>query len=232
MIDPALVYEKHAQGVRETEFWKQVRRTTNGEPFPEEQIDLIVQRCRSLLNVEEDDVFLDLCCGNGALTALVFEGCARGVCVDAAATLIKVAQTHFSRPGFEYVEADVVAWAETAPDVIGATKALLYGSVNFLPPTRTPALLKALADRFPTLDRLLVGNIADRDRLHDFFSPETYSEGVEDDPASPIGYWWSKDAFADMAVGAGWRMTAHAPPTTFIASHYRFDALLERAPRQ
>ncbi len=226
MNDPAAVYEAHAREAHERDFWGQVRRTKHGEPFPEQQIQMIVEQCRDLLALGSDDPFIDLCCGNGALTTRVFGPEAVGTAVDVAPTLIRVAQTHFASDRIEYLLADVVEWAESATVDHTPTKALLYGSINFIPPDRTPRLLAAVRSRFPSVERFVIGNVADRDRLHDFFDPDAYVAGIEDDPASPIGYWWSAGDFVAMAESAGWKIDIVRMPESFTASHYRFDAVL------
>lgn len=225
MTEPELVYEEHAQGCAEDDFWRQVRRTVAGQPVGEDQIDMIVVQMRRLLAIDPHDRFLDLCCGNGALTARVFEGCEGGAGVDIAPTLIAVARKHFDVDGVEYVEQDAVGFAESAPDPNGYDKAMIYGSINFFPREQVERLLGVVRARFSSVARLVVGNVADLERLHDFFGPDDYVDGIEDDPGSPIGVWWSQDQFRELAAASGWSVEFHRMPETFYGSHYRYDAV-------
>lgn len=228
MTEPELIYERHAQGVPEDRIWEQVRRTQNGKPLDDVQIQMIVDQCRRLIDLKPQDRFVDFCCGNGALTARVFHDASGGVGVDIAKTLIGVARKHFRLPGVRYVVSDVVDWVAEAELEHDSTKALLYGSINFLPPERVPVLLKGVHQRFTGVERFVIGNIADRDRLKGFFREGAYVPGIEDDPASAIGYWWSPDAFCRMAEDAGWQAEVLMMPEGYVARHYRFDLVLTR----
>lgn len=227
MTDPRLAYDRHARSLPEQAFWEQVKRTIGGKPVTEEQIALIVDQCRGLLDFRSDESFLDLCCGNGALTARVFEGARGGVGVDISTRLIDVARGHFARPGFRYEVADVVEWAETAeiPDPAPSV-ALLYGSINYLSPAEVARLLGALRLRFTSLRRLVIGNVADRDRMNAFYTEKTYEPGIENRPDSAIGYWWRQGDFSDTASEAGWKTEVHRMPPGFFSAHYRYDLCL------
>lgn len=53
------------------DFWQQVRRTINGQPISDDQIQLIVQQIAKGLSLGQRDRLLDIGCGNGALTVLL-----------------------------------------------------------------------------------------------------------------------------------------------------------------
>ena len=61
-------YIERPKQFHEKDFWRQVRRTINGEPVPEEQIKMIEIQIRQLLKLCSSDHLLDIGCGNGALT--------------------------------------------------------------------------------------------------------------------------------------------------------------------
>lgn len=227
MTEPEFVYEAHARECAEDDFWRQVRRTVDGEPVGEDQIDMIVAQMRRLLAVGPHDLFLDLCCGNGALTGRVFDGCAGGVGTDISPTLIAVARKYFDVDGVEYVEQDALAFAEAASDPSRFDKVMIYGSINFFRRDQVEALLGTIRAGFSSVSKLVVGNVADLDKLHDFYRPEQYVDGIEDDPGSPIGVWWSRDQFRALAAATGWDVDFHVMPEAFYGSHYRYDAVFE-----
>ena len=53
-------YDERPKRFDENDFWRQVRRTINGEPVEEYQINLITNQVVKLLNFKESDKLLDL----------------------------------------------------------------------------------------------------------------------------------------------------------------------------
>ena len=94
---PAADHDAHARSVAADAYWNQVRRTVDGEPVNEAQITLIVNAIAAGLSLRQDDIVLDLACGNGALSSYLFDKCAGLVGVDMSPYMIEVAQKNFAR---------------------------------------------------------------------------------------------------------------------------------------
>lgn len=71
-------YKEHPKTCARDDFWSQVKRTVNGKPVSQDQIEMIVDAVISGLSLGMDDRLLDLCCGNGALTRYFFARCSGG----------------------------------------------------------------------------------------------------------------------------------------------------------
>jgi SAM-dependent methyltransferase len=211
------------------DFWGQVKRTVNGQPVPQEQVDLIVDAVAAGLELVKDDVFLDLCCGNGALTTYFFERCAGGLGVDFSEYLIEVARRNFiKRPQEDFLLRDILDFVNGCADPERYTKGCCYGSVAYLNDDLVRTLLSALRRRFRGLRRVFIGNIPDKRFLHSFFG-EKYQPGVENDPDSPIGIWRTQDEFRALVETAGWRMEVRHMPKEYYWAHYRYDVILSSA---
>jgi SAM-dependent methyltransferase len=220
-------YNAHAAQCDPTDFWGQVKRTVNGNPVSQDQIDMIVAAVRQGLDIRDDDVLLDLCCGNGALTACFFADCRGGLGVDFSDYLIEVANRHHvRRPQEAFVVQDVVEFLRLATDTGRFTKALCYGAMQYLGKPEAAEFLALTRRRFPNITRFFIGNLPDKERLHDFFTEGRYRPGIEDEPTSAIGIWRTPDEFADLAAAAGWRAEFRRMPRDFYAAHYRYDAVL------
>ncbi len=220
-------YEDHARTCDEQDFWRQVKRTIGGKPVPDEQIDLIVETMIANLDLGPSDVLLDICCGNGALSGRFFERCAGGVGVDYSETLVGVARKYFSTgPAVSYETGEAVAFLRDAPAPDRFTKAIVYGSICYFARESAESLLTQLRRRFTNISCFVIGNIADLDRIDDFFGGRPREDGIEDRPDSAIGVWWSPKDFADMAARAGWKAETRLMPEPYYAKHYRFDAVL------
>ena len=220
-------YKEHPKSCAPDDFWGQVKRTIGGKPVDQAQIDMIVSACLGGLDLQADDVLLDLCCGNGALSRLIFEHCSGGLGVDFSQVLINVAKTNFERPGREhYLLGDVVEFVSTYPDPQRFTKAVCYGSLQYLPRGAVGSMLRTLRTRCPRLQRLFIGNVPDRARAASFFGDRPYDKAILDDPTAAIGIWWSKEEFHAVALELGWNVEFCRMPRKYYNAYYRFDAIL------
>ena len=211
------------------DFWGQVRRTVGGKPVAQDQIDLIVEGITGGLRLGRDDLLLDLCCGNGALSRLVFEHCAGGLGVDAAGPLIDIAQLNFETPGQQdYRHQDVIEFVHAFPEPGRFNKVLWYASLAYFDRAQALELLGGLATRFVNVSRVFIGNVPDRSQMRAFFKPEAYRPGVEDDPTSDIGVWRSEEECISLARETGWTAEITRMPAHFYQAHYRYDVVLTR----
>lgn len=232
MSDPSggAYYKTYPRNCAADDYWGQVGRTVKGIAVPQQQIDLIVDNVSCSLDLSADDTLLDLCCGNGALTAYFFSRCRGGVGVDFSEFLIDVANRKFrARPDERYVCADALDYLGTEPQPDMFTKVLCYGAFQYFPTETGRRLLDALRTKFGHVARLHLGNLPDKTRLEDFYKDREYVPGIENSAETPIGIWWSPDELARLAAACGWSCRILRMPEQFYASHYRFDALLTPA---
>ncbi len=126
-----------------TEYWKkhydeagaepglsllqQVGKTVHGQEVPAEQIDRIVEGIVRNLDLRAGHAMLDLCCGNGLLTARLAQRVATITGVDYSASLIDVARARNQPPNVTYLCHDVIGLAQETlrpgrqgPDIRGA----------------------------------------------------------------------------------------------------------------
>lgn len=220
-------FEARARRHGPEDFWGQIGRSVRGVAVPEDQIRLLVDAVVDGLNLSADDLLLDLCCGNGALSARCFERCRGGVGVDFSDYLIGVAKKHFEKPPQQkYVLADAMEFVHSSVDCRRFTKTLCYGSFAYLSRDSARDLLATVRHRFVHVGRFFVGNLPDKGMLHDFFDPGAYVPGIEDESESPIGIWRTVQEFSDLAASTGWRVDFRRMPANYYAAHYRYDAVL------
>jgi cyclopropane fatty-acyl-phospholipid synthase-like methyltransferase len=226
---PKSDYKEYPKLLPPDDLWGQVRRTVYGKPVSDDQIQMIVESMRSGLNLTGDDRLLELGCGNGALSHFLFDGCAEYLGVDFSEYLISVAQRKFQRPGFAFTADDALHYLQAEGEPARFTKALCYAMLSYLSDQQAEALLSELAIRFTGIATLFLGNLPDRDSAHRFF-PEGKDYSAElDDPSSQIGQWRSPAQLEALAARAGWVARFERMPDAFYQSHYRYNAVLERA---
>lgn len=224
-------YKEYPKTCAPDDFWSQVKRTVNGRPVGEDQIQMIVDAVIGGLQIAGSDFLLDLCCGNGALSDRIFARCQGGVGVDFSDTLISVAEKYFQAPPQRlYRLEDVEAFLQSSDDTTRFTKALCYGSFQYLPHDKAESALDLLRRRFSHIERFFVGNIPDKAKMDVFFKSKNgaYIPGIENDPGSPIGIWRTEAEFADLAARHGWMASFRRMPDSYYGAPYRYDAVLTR----
>lgn len=222
-------YKDHPKTCSPDDFWGQVKRTVNGRPVSQDQIDLIVDAVVVGLELKEKDILLDLCCGNGALSTLFFEHCNGGLGVDFSEYLISIANKYFAAPPNQtYILQDAVEFCKNPIAPLRFSKAVCYGSFSYLEQDSAEALLCLLNSNFPDLERIFIGNCPDRNLLAEYYGDRPFTPGSENDPDSPIGIWRTQEEFDSLAKSCGWRATFHKMPSQYYAAHYRYDTILSR----
>lgn len=225
---PTFDHDAYARTRAADDFWGQVRRTVQGVPVADDQIQMIVAAIRSALAISADDTLLDLACGNGALAHLLFDSCAAYLGVDLSEHLIAVAKAHFEalpRRRFLHCGADEYVRTESRPERF--TKVLCYGSFQYFPATGAAEVLRTLFDKFAHVESVFIGNLPDKTKAAEFYKAPPNNEELAD-CHSQIGIWRTRDEFAQLAHDAGWHVQFSNMPDNFYASYYRYDALLRR----
>ena len=222
-------YEQYPKTLPRDDFWGQVRRTIYGRRVTEEELAVIVAAIEDRLRLTSNDGLLDLMCGNGALTARLFNSCQSVLGIDLSGYLIEIAKEYFEKPPqYVFAEEDVLTYVRNEPEPHRFTKVLIYGALPLLPVDGVQSLLSELRRRFTNVERLVLGNLPDRGRAHLFFGDD-FEEQRPDlaDPTSQIGVWWSEKDMHELAAACGWRASFYQLPTHVFNAHYRYDAVLQ-----
>lgn len=222
-------YKEHPKTCDADDFWGQVKRTVNGEPVSQEQIDMIIDAVVLGLELSEKDTLLDLCCGNGALSTLFFDRCQGGIGIDFSEYLVGIANDNFAKNGSrEFFLGDVVDVSSSVAEPERYTKAVCYGSFPYLEIDRAELLLTTLHERYPKLSHVFIGNCPDKSLAAEFFGDREYSAELLLDPSSAIGVWRTVDEFVSLASACGWQVVIQKMPSDYYAAHYRYDVILKK----
>jgi SAM-dependent methyltransferase len=226
---PVVNYDAHARTVAADAYWKQVKRTINGEPVDEAQILLIVDAITNALSLQPRDVVLDLACGNGALSSYLFDKCGGLIGVDISPYLIDVARRDFARvPNYIFRVNDARSYVTQELETGSLTKGLFYGAFQYLPRSDASLVLKALSERFPAMAKVFIGNLPNRRLADRFYRNRAPTEAELNDPGAQIGVWYLPEELEALAQATGWRARLSYMPALFYGAKYRFDVTLER----
>ncbi len=225
---PKWDYQEYPKTLPRDDFWGQGRRTIMGRRISEEEVGLLVDHIREQLRLEPSDVLLDIGCGNGALSARLFDDCAGYAGVDLSTYLIEVAQEFFERPPhYLFFNSDAAEFTELVDGPGRFTKGLCFAVLQYLPPEKVKAVLQILWDRFPNLHRVVLGNLPNREKAELFFK-DGYNESDLQQHESQIGKWWSTEEIVRLASSFGWEVGFSQMSEDVFNAKYRFDAVLTR----
>lgn len=218
-------YTQRPRQFERDDFWRQVRRTINGQPVDESQIRLIVAQIVSVLDLRPaTDHLLDIGCGNGALSARLEPHVARLHGIDYSEYLIGVALEYFSSEKLTF-EQRKVEHIILQDEYKTFNKVLLYGVASFL---SDDALQGLVAWYFKNNNgAMLLGNSRDRGRAFEFYGREPSAVEL-DDTASSMGKWRERAWFEKLADEQGVKVTFFKMPMEFYAAKYYFDVLLSK----
>jgi cyclopropane fatty-acyl-phospholipid synthase-like methyltransferase len=221
-------YDEYSRTRPLDDFWGQVKRTVNGVPVSDEQIKSIVDTINLALNLKPDDILLDLACGNGALSRLLFDSCSGYLGVDLSEHLVSVAKANFEAlPHYQFMQQGAAEYvrAEARPERF--SKVLCYGSFAYFSAADAAEVLLTLFNKFKHAEKVFIGNLPDKDRAAEFYKRQPNLDELSDH-CSPIGIWRTRDEFSQLASEAGWQIEISTMPASFFNSYYRYDALLSR----
>ena len=165
---------------------------------------------RTLLSLSEDDVVLDLCCGNGVVTRRLSPFVAHVHAIDFSSPFIANARQFCSAPNITYYCHDVTSLQSLALGEAPrhVTKALVYDALSYFDRPALGRLLQEVGQRCPNLQRVLLGSVLFQPLKWRFFN--TISRKLRYlflmrllGRNYGLGTWWSP---ADLrrARGGGW----------------------------
>ncbi len=220
------LFESGCKTVGRTEFWKQIKRTVNGQEVSEQDIQMIVTQVKSHLDLCNDDHLLDLGCGNGALSSYFFGDIREFTGVDFSEYLLGVADEFFHPDKATYINDDVVAFVRSCGTRATFTKVLIYGVMSYLDRESLSEVLTRIGESFRAVSRIFIGNIPNEHMMKRFYSNRGNTDYDSDDPSSPIGVWWKPPELSRICEEAGYEATELRMPEEFYGAGYRFDMLL------
>lgn len=224
-----LQYKELSKQYDPKDFWGQVKRTVDGKPVDQDQIDLIGRTVKECLRLKKKDRVLDIGCGNGALSSVFFNSIEYLVGVDYSEYLISVAKENFeNKPNFTFHLGDASRFVVGFKNKETITKALCYGTFQYFSPRVSEKILLTLSKEYKNLKTIFLGNLPDKDRAAQFYYENIDYSDLLNDSKSPIGLWRTKDEMKKLAGDCGWKVKFHQMPPVFHGAHYRFDAILTR----
>lgn len=222
-------YKEYPKTLEPNDFWGQVRRTMMGKPITNHEVDCIIKSIVKELRLNTTDNFCDLACGNGALSAKLFGNILSYCGVDESEYLIQVAKQNFEiQPDYYFICDEVEKFVINCVDSEKYTKLMCYASIQYFRDEKLKHIFEELKSRFVNVERILIGNIPDRNKTSEFFKDAPVDESVLNDHTAQIGRWFSEDEIKQLAEEYGYVPEIFHLDESIFNSRYRFDAVFIR----
>lgn len=216
-------WDRHAATVESHEPFRQVQRVADKRAISVEAFDHVAHRAVELLDLRPEHVVLDLCCGNGLLSAALEPHCERVVAVDFCRRLLAEVA---ARTGRKTVA--IVADARTGMFRPQSFDRVLIGAaIQHFEADEVVRLFENMAVFLRPGGVLVATEIPDAAAMWHFYdSPareHAYFEGLAAQ-APILGTWFDRAWLRKLARHAGFRRgSTFDQPPDFLYAHYRFD---------
>jgi len=210
------------------DLFQQVGRTIGGKSEPEEQVEIHVKSIANLLKLNKKDVLLDLCCGNGIVTARLAPLCGIIIGVDYSEELIQVAKKTNYASNIVYIHSCAEDMSQLDLPTTGSIKICMNAGLQYFTEPTVDQLLSSLRRLAHGDLELLFTAVPDADKLERFYNtPERRAEYERRSAAGneAIGTWWNRHHLISIFERAGYAAKAIDLDPTLTSAHYRFDVL-------
>lgn len=221
-------WDQHIARARSDDPMRQVLRQRNKEPLSDEAFIAMAARTAHLLELEPHHVVLDLCCGNGLLTARLAPHCCQIVGVDFCMGLV----VGFRRRATRSSAAIAADASQVDFQQQSFHRVVLAAALQHFTQAQTIHLMKRVAAWLKPGGIFVVTDIPDSTRMWCFFdSRERESAYFENTMRETpiIGTWFDPRWLEKLGLHAGFQAArAVAQPSESWDSHYRFDLLCRK----
>jgi len=209
----------------ETEFLKHVGTTVNGKPYSEEEFNRMVLGIAEQLELRPGDDVLDVCCGNGVVTAQLAKKCRHIAGVDFSDTLLDIASRYHRPANVAYYKLNALRLDALAGMANRRfNKVLMYGALQCIQYQDLEPMLRNIV-RLTSQDRIvLLGSIPDKRRKRFFFNTikrKVMSLVYTLRGRDAMGTWWDEDFIRQTcnALGLESRVCVFEDSTDLPSSH-------------
>ncbi len=199
--------------------------------------DQIAEDIKEKLRFEKNDVVLDVCCGNVALTKRIAPLCKKIHGVDFSATLLKTAEKIIIEEGISNLEthlSDAMKIDELFP--AGTfDKAYCYFSFQYFSPEKRELLLEKLLRVTKPGGIIFIGDIPDKTRMWSFYETKFkfYRERISHilkgkEGECDLGWWVYPQEIQAWGAKHKLNVSILKQSEKLPHAHYRFDVLIQK----
>ncbi len=216
----------------ETDFFRQVEKTVSRPT----DIGRVNSKHKSrtfatLWQITDQDLVLDMCCGNGIITAQIAQGCRHVTGVDYSEPLIRIAKRYNNPGNISYYCMSVLdPEAQDFPEA-PFTKIYMSESLQHFSEDDLPQMLQLIMKVSNASTVVFFSGIPDIERLWHFYDTEERREEYrrrKNESREAIGTWWNRKSISDACRENGFDCEIRSQNELIHTAHYRFDIRLVR----
>jgi len=206
---------------------KQIGRTLEGIPVSKVNWDKIVEYITKLLKINNEQVILDLCCGNGLLTKKLAAQCKSIVAVDYSKKLLENFNAEITNISKLHSNVLDIDFDKNKFDVI-----IIYFAIQYFSEKEVIAIIGNTKKWLKDNGILFIGDIPDIEKKWTFYSNRKYQKDyfnsiLNDNPI--IGTWFQKQFFHAIGEFYHFSNVSILNQKTYMINHKtRFDVLFRK----
>ena len=228
--DVKMYYSGRVNEKARTDFLWQVGKTVGGQEVPQEQIDLIVKAIIGQLELSENDMVIDIGCGNGLLTKRTSEFVREITGIELTQELYEIALEYNSAKNTQYVNASIFD-IDIEQQKSKYSKVYLYEVLQHLSLIESDNLIEVLNKITKEKAVIYLGGILDIEKRWCFFNTNERKYHYFDSVLSgedPLGTWFYKDFFNYLGEKHELAVECYMQDSELYTSHYRFDCVMRK----
>ena len=207
---------------------KQVGRVKNGVVLPFHTISLIADDIKQKIDLQANDAFLDVCCGNGLLSAELAKDCKHVTAVDFSELLINQAKIKHKDSNILFKQANALdLQLEEQFD-----KIILYFSFQYFDTYQKGFdVIKNLSKHMKPGATMLIGDVPDlakKDVYYNTFSKKLRLFKQNILGQNEMGKFWSEAEMNRICQSLGLKGEFIQQKSELPFSNYRFDYLIKK----
>ena len=211
------------------DFWKQIKRTVNGQEVSPDDIKIIIKNVSKGLMLSKSDTVLDLGCGNAALASYFYKKINRYHGVDFSKYLLEIANDFFYISELTtFQELDLGVSPESIHNLQNYNKVLMYGVASYFSKRQLCKIFETVLINNENVQRIYIGNVPNVNFSDNFFARRNLIKTDLKNPNSSIGVWWDPDEISQILISMGYSCKIFLMPKDFYGYPYRFDILAMR----
>jgi 2-polyprenyl-3-methyl-5-hydroxy-6-metoxy-1,4-benzoquinol methylase len=213
---------------------KQVEKTVSGQPISPAQFEAIILDVRKALEINKNDRVLDMCCGNGVITAEIAKACDSILGIDYSEPLIKIAKKYNQSDNTAYYHMSVLD--QNLINLVDRlfTKIYMYEALQHFTEKDLIKILDLIREISTPDAVIFFGSVPDLDKIWDFYNTDERREDYrirKSKNEEAIGTWWNRKTIEEICLQRGFELKFLAQNQLLHSAHYRFDFCLVKQSR-